>query len=250
MLKLVSLALAVGALAGLGAAAYQWLLAFLTDEVFCRIAYWGRDHLSTLWLPALGGLLVGPLVVYVALEARGSGIPQVIQAVLYRGGRIRLRVAPIKTIASCLSIASGGSAGTEGPIVQIGASLGSSVAQRLRLSEEEIRLLLACGAAAGISAIFDTPLAGVFFAMEVILAEFATRSFGAVVLASVAGFVVSDAVREAPTVFVAPSHTLVSPWNFPGTFCWVSCPHWRRCSTSSLWVPWKCFSTGFGFRSF
>ena len=215
MLKLVGLALLVGALAGLGAAFYQWLLDFLTRHVFGPLIVWGSEFHSVLWVPALGGLLVGPLIVYLARETRGSGIPQVIQAMLYRGGRIRFRVAPVKAIASCVTIASGGSAGTEGPIVQVGASLGSGLAQRLRLSEEEVRLLLACGAAAGISAIFDTPLAGVFFAMEVVLAEFATRSFGAVVLASVTSAVVSDAVRETPAILVVPSHSVESLLEFP-----------------------------------
>jgi CIC family chloride channel protein len=215
MLKLVGLALLVGILAGLGAAFYQWLLDFLTSQVFGPLREWGADWYSVLWVPALGGLLVGPLVFYAARETRGSGIPQVIEAMLYRGGRIRDRVAPVKAVASCLTIASGGSAGTEGPIVQVGASLGSGLAQRLRLSEEEARLLLACGAAAGISAIFDTPLAGVFFAMEVVLAEFATRSFGAVVLASVTSAVVSEMARETPAILVAPQHTVESLLEFP-----------------------------------
>ncbi len=210
MLKLVGLAVLVGGLSGSGAAVYQWLLAFLRDRVFQPLG----TSMPVLLLPALGGLLAGPLIM-LAVESRGSGIPQVIQAVLYRGGRIRYRVAPVKALASCFSIASGGSAGTEGPIVQIGASLGSGVAQALRLSQEEIRLLLACGSAAGISAIFDTPLAGVFFAMEVILAEFATRSFGAVVLAAVAGSVSCEAWLDTPPIFVAPTHTVESLWDFP-----------------------------------
>lgn len=215
MIKLVSLALAVGALSGLASALYQRLLAFLTSGLGTWSAGNGHHYLSTLWLPAAGGLMVGLLTVYACSEVRGSGIPQVIQAVIYRGGRVRGRVAPVKMLASCLSIASGGSAGTEGPIVQIGASLGSRVAQFLRLSEEEIRLMLACGAAAGISAIFNTPLAGVFFAMEVVLAEFATKSFGAVVLASVISSVVSKAVGETPAIFETPIYTLKSAREFP-----------------------------------
>jgi chloride channel protein, CIC family len=215
MLKLVALALLVGVLAGLGAVFYQWLLDVLIRDVFGPLRQWGTDAFSIIWVPALGGLLVGPLIVYAAKETPGSGIPQVIQAMLYRGGRIRTRVAPVKAIASCLTIASGGSAGTEGPIVQVGASLGSGLAQFLKLSEEEIRLLLACGAAAGISAIFDTPLAGVFFAMEVVLAEFATRSFGAVVLASVTSAVISNAIKETPAILVTPTHTMESLLEFP-----------------------------------
>ena len=106
-------------------------------------------------------------------------------AVAREGGRIRPRVAVVKSLASALCIGSGGSVGREGPIVQIGSALGSTVGQLARLPRARPRLLVACGAAGGISATFNAPIAGVFFALEVILRDFETESFGVVVLSSV-----------------------------------------------------------------
>ena len=112
------------------------------------------------------GLLYGPLVYRFAREARGHGVPEVMVAVARNGGRIRPQVAVVKAIASALCIGGGGSVGREGPIVQIGSALGSTLAQLVKLDERRIRLLVACGAAGGIAATFNAPLAGVFFAME------------------------------------------------------------------------------------
>jgi len=145
---------------------------------------------ALLLLPAIGGLLVGPMVYFWAREARGHGVPEVMEAVALRGGRMRLRTAFAKLVTAAITIGSGGSAGGEGPIVQIGSSLGSAIAQLFRLSDERIKGLVACGAAAGISAVFSAPIAGVFFGLEVILGDFSTWSFAFLVLASVSGNVV------------------------------------------------------------
>ncbi|MGA7278963.1 MAG: chloride channel protein, partial [Desulfocapsaceae bacterium] len=104
-------------------------------------------------VPVVGGLLVGPLILF-AKEAKGHGVPEVMQALILRGGRIRARVAGAKIIASALCIGTGGSAGREGPIVQVGSALGSAIGQVLRLSDDRIRNLVGCGAAAGIAATF------------------------------------------------------------------------------------------------
>ncbi len=121
------------------------------------------------------------------------GYPEVLLAVAQRGGRIRPAVAVVKALASALCIGSGGSVGREGPIVQIGSAMGSTVGQALRMSDDRIRTLVACGAAGGIAATFNAPIAGVFFALEVIVGEFTTRAFGVVVMSSVTASVISRA---------------------------------------------------------
>ena len=128
-----------------------------------------------------------------AREARGHGVPEVMFAVARRGGRIAPQVAGVKALASALCIGGGGSVGREGPIVQIGAALGSTLGGLVRVPESRRRVLVACGAAGGIAATFNAPLAGVFFAMELILSDFAAQSFGMVVLSSVTASVIGRA---------------------------------------------------------
>ena len=133
------------------------------------------------------------------------------RVVRYQGSRMRAWVAIVKVAATSIAIGTGGSAGIEGPIIQVGAAAGSSVGQRLRLAEEDLRIMLAAGAAAGIASTFNTPLAGVFFALEVILVDFSSRSFGLVVLSSVVANVVSRVFLGDAPVFPVPPHSLVSP---------------------------------------
>ena len=141
----------------------------------------------------MAGLLYGPLVHFFAREARGHGVPEVMYAVARRGGRIAPQVAAVKALASALCIGGGGSVGREGPIVQIGSALGSTLGRVVRVAETRMRVLVACGAAGGIAATFNAPLAGVFFAMELILRDFTAESFGMVVLASVTASVIGRA---------------------------------------------------------
>jgi CIC family chloride channel protein len=124
-------------------------------------------------LPAIGGLLIAPIVYRWAVEAKGHGVPEVMEAVALRGGVIRARVAFAKALASAIPIGSGGSAGREGPVVQIGSALGSTCGQLLPLSPEQVKTLVGCGAAGGITATFNAPIAGALFALEVILGSFA-----------------------------------------------------------------------------
>jgi CIC family chloride channel protein len=214
---LILLSIAVGLGAGLGAVAFRWLIASAQHLFFGGghhlLGFMG--HYFVIIVPGAGGLLVGLLTYYGAREARGHGVPEVMMAVISVGGRIRPRVAVIKSLASAICIGSGGSAGREGPIVQIGSALGSSLAQLLRLPEERVRLLVACGAAGGISATFNAPVAGVIFALEIILREFAVRSFGFVVFASVAAAAVSRAMLGDRPSFLVPHYQLVSAWEFP-----------------------------------
>lgn len=183
----VILALAVGLAGGIGAILFRYFIESIDWLFFER----GSNALSFLgeWyvivLPAVGLLLVVNIVRRWAPEAQGHGVPEVMYAVKKEGGRIRPRVALVKSITSALCIGSGGSVGREGPIVQIGCSMGSTLGQLLGLREERIKLLVACGAAAGISGTFNAPIAGVIFGLEVILGTFAARSFGMIVISSV-----------------------------------------------------------------
>lgn len=193
---LVVLALLVGVGAGLGAVAFRYLIKGFTWVFTGHSELGAHPHAASPWLPGIGiaclliapvigGLVYGPLVARFAPEARGHGVPEVMLAVARHGGRIRPQVSLVKALASALCIGSGGSVGREGPIVQIGSALGSTIGQAARLPQRRLRLLVACGAAGGIAATFNAPIAGVFFALEVILRDFQTDSFAVVVLSSV-----------------------------------------------------------------
>ncbi|MCU0670211.1 MAG: chloride channel protein [Myxococcota bacterium] len=161
--------------------------------------------------PAIGGAIVGPLVHYLAVETKGHGVPEVMLAVARGGGVIRRRVVSVKTLASAITIGSGGSVGREGPIVQIGAALGSAIGQTLKLPARQIRTLVGCGAAAGIAATFNAPIAGALFAVEVILGDFAAAQLAPIVISSVVATVVSRAVLGDNPAFLVPAYELVSP---------------------------------------
>jgi CIC family chloride channel protein len=223
---IVALAVITGFGAGLGAIAFRWLIAAFTFLFTGQSAYGALERPVNPWLPWLGvwfivlvpsagGLLYGPLIDRFAREARGHGVPEVMFAVAEHGGRIRPRVAVVKSLASAICLGSGGSVGREGPIVQIGSALGSAIGQTLRVGEANLRLLVACGAAGGISATFNAPIAGVFFALELILRDFEVRSFGAVVLASVTADVVSRAAFGASSFLPLPAFSIVNLWEYP-----------------------------------
>ena len=215
---LLLLALVVGIGAGLGAVAFRYLIRWVTELLSGYVDYAGRGHTANPHVPGLGhwfvvltpviaGLMYGPLVYRFAREARGHGVPEVMLAVARSGGRIRPRVAAVKALASALCIGGGGSVGREGPIVQIGSALGSSLAQLFKLDERRIRLLVACGAAGGIAATFNAPLAGVFFAMELILRRWETQAFGMVVLSSVTSSIIGRAILgDAPFLRLPAFH--------------------------------------------
>ncbi|GAA2103267.1 chloride channel protein [Microlunatus panaciterrae] len=216
------LAITIGAGAGLGAIAFRWLINGFTLLFSGHADYSAAAGEPHRWFPGLGswflliapvvaGLIYGPLVHRFAPEARGHGVPEVMYAVAERGGRIPAQVSVVKAVASALCIGSGGSVGREGPIVQIGSALGSTVGRIARLPEGRLRMLVACGAAGGIAATFNAPLAGPMFAMELILRNFAVESFGAVVLSSVTASVVSRAVLGDEAFLSLPAFTLRSP---------------------------------------
>jgi CIC family chloride channel protein len=165
-----------------------------------------------LLIPTAGGAVVGPLIYYFAREAKGHGVPEVMEAVAMRGGAIRPRVVVIKSLASAISIGTGGSVGREGPIVQIGSAAASTIGQLLGLTGQRLRVLLACGASAGIAATFNAPIAGVFFSVEIILGNYAIATLTPLILSSVAATAVSRAYLGDIPAFFIPPHVMISVW--------------------------------------
>lgn len=223
---LVALALLVGVGAGLGAIGFRyliqgctWLFAGHSDP--SALGHFSNPHLTflgpfvVLVVPVLGGLLYGPLVYRFAPEARGHGVPEVMLAVHRDEGRIRGRVPVVKSLASAICIGAGGSVGREGPIVQIGSAIGSALGQLTRQAGANTRLLVACGAAGGIGATFNAPIAGVFFGLELILRDWETRSFGLVVLAGVVATAVGRIAFGSEAFLTLPPFALVSGWEYP-----------------------------------
>jgi len=206
------LAMLIGASTGAAAVFFIHLIALIQNRSYSTIQCL-FPHLG-LWsyvvVPVAGALLVGPLI-WFAREAKGHGVPEVMQALIVSGGRIRARVAVAKIIASALCIGTGGSAGREGPIVQVGAALGSTLGQLLHLSDARIKNLVACGTAAGIAATFNAPIAGVAFAIEVLMSELRVRMFGNVVISAVAAAIVSRMFLGDRPAFTVPTYTMHSP---------------------------------------
>lgn len=216
-LVLVITSVFIGICTGFGAVAFRYLI-----QGVGWISYnWIPSQTESLgisyviFVPAAGGLLVGLIIFFFAREAKGHGVPEVMEAVALRGGRIKPNIAVFKSLASSLSIGTGGSVGREGPIVQIGSAMGSTLGQILKLSNERVRNLVACGAAAGIAATFNAPIAGVIFALEVILREFTTRYFSTVVIASVSSSVIGRMVFGNEPAFSIPmEYGINSIWEY------------------------------------
>jgi CIC family chloride channel protein len=218
-LGLVVMALLVGGGAGLGAAAFRDLVFFFTwvftgHRTYGEFGHTGSTHLPSLgiWfvlvVPVLAGLLYGPLIQRFAREARGHGVPEVMLAVAENGGRIRPPVTVVKAFASALCIGGGGSVGREGPIVQIGSALASTLGQLVRMSEGRLRVIVACGAAGAISATFNAPITGVFFGFEIVLKEFSLDALSATILSAVTADVISRGFFGSAPFFTSVPHDL------------------------------------------
>jgi CIC family chloride channel protein len=213
------MAIAIGILSGYGAVLFRFVIqgaqyAFYQNTADILTFVSTVPVYRLIGLPAIGGLVVGLLVRFGAREAKGHGVPEVMEAVSLRGGRIRKRVAVVKIIASAVCIGSGGSVGREGPIVQIGSSIGSSIAQIFKTTGPQHRTMVGCGAAAGIAATFNAPIAGVLFALEVLLGDFGLAAFSPVVLSSVMATTISRHYFGDFPAFVIPSYELASLWEF------------------------------------
>ncbi|WP_435163005.1 chloride channel protein [Paenibacillus glycanilyticus] len=178
----------IGLGGGYGAIGFRKLIELLTHLFYGRAqnALQFYEHgARTLIMPAAGGLLVGLLVYYFAREAKGHGVPEVMFAVAEKKGIIRPRIVIAKALASAMTIGSGGSAGREGPIVQIGSAGGSVLGQILCLKERNMKILVACGAAAGVAGTFNAPLGGLLFASEIILGSFSLTQMSFIAISSV-----------------------------------------------------------------
>ena len=198
----------VGIAAGfLGAAARFWFVIsfnWVWNDLYPRLisALPGLPEIViAVLIPVTGGLLLGPLTRKYPDATRGHhGIPNVMEKIAFASGEIPPSTIALRTLATTVTIASGGSAGRESPVVQIGAAAGSLVAQWLRLSPNRIQMLLACGASAGLAAAFDTPLTGVMFAVELFLGEWTMTSMGPLVVSAIFG--VSTARMSFPSLEV------------------------------------------------
>lgn len=210
--RLVILAVGVGLTCGLASVFLVTMIELINDLFYRGLKASDPQPLWVIFIPALGGLLVGPLIAKISPETKGHGVPEVILAVAKNEGRIRPRVALTKVLASALTIGSGGSAGREGPIVQIGSAIGSNLARLLKEPPEMVRVLVACGAAGGIAASFAAPLAGVVFSMEVILREFATKAFAMVVISSVTAAILARSILGDDAFFSVPPYEMNNPW--------------------------------------
>ena len=221
------LAVLVGIVGGLGAIFFRGLIAFFHNLLFLgkfSVTYNANIHtVGSPWgfwvilVPVLGATGVVFLVKNFAPEAKGHGVPEVMDAIYYSKGKIRPIVAAIKSVASALSIGSGGSVGREGPIIQIGSSFGSTISQILKISIWQRVTLIAAGAGAGIAATFNTPVGGVLFAVEILLHEVSVRTLVPVAISTATATYVARAFFGAHPSFIIPQlektyFHLMNPW--------------------------------------
>ncbi len=190
----------IGIITGLAAVGLRELIFLVGKVAFAGSGNFLQRAIAAPWYvkllaPAIGGLLMGPFIHFLAPEAKGHGIPEVMKAILLKGGSIPPIVAVAKAIASALTIGTGGSVGREGPIVQMGGSIGSTIGQFFRAPSKRLKTLAACGAAAGIAASFNAPIAGALFAVEIIIMDFSIAQFSPIVIASVWATVISRAIE-------------------------------------------------------
>lgn len=214
LLVLCGFALLIGVLTGLGAVAFRALIAFVHNASYNgRLSFIYDANVSegpssfgdfVFFSPIVGGLIVVFLVRRFAPEAKGHGVPEVMDAVFYKHGNIRGTVALVKALASALSIGTGAAVGREGPIIQIGSALGSAFARVVKLSTWQKITLLSAGAGAGIAATFNTPLGGVLFALEILLPEVSNRTFLPVVVATGAATTVGRLLIGPDPAFAVP----------------------------------------------
>lgn len=184
---LIIIALPVGATAGLASLALRISIGVLFE--------WLHHYCSTIqtfWVPGAGAALGWIFFSYIARDKGQHGVPEVIDSICHHGARLRFQACFSHLVASCLTIGSGGSAGPEAPVVISGAAIGSNIGTALRLNERHRMILLGAGAAGAISAIFNAPMAGMLFVAEILLADWSTKHFVPIAIASVAGNQISD----------------------------------------------------------
>ncbi|MFA6267445.1 MAG: chloride channel protein [Pseudolabrys sp.] len=219
LLGLSLLALVVGVVTGVGAVAFRAIIALIHNVAFLgQFTFhfdanqftppspWGA---FIILVPVIGGLIVVFLVTNFAPEARGHGVPEVLDAIYYKEGKIRPVVAAVKTIASAFSIGTGAAVGREGPIIQIGSTLGSTLGQIVPVAPWQRITLVAAGAGAGIAATFNTPIGGVMFAIELMLPEISARTFLPVALATGAATYIGRIFLGTEPAFHVPAELML-----------------------------------------
>lgn len=228
--RFYTLVVLVGIVAGLGAIVFRQLIAFFHNLLFYgnfSLHYDVLQHavespwgIGIILVPMIGACFVAYLVKNYAPEAKGHGVPEAMDAIYYEHGIIRPIVAVIKSVASSITIGSGGSVGREGPIIQIGAAFGSTIGQWVRVPNWERITLIACGAGGGIAATFNAPLGGVLFAIEIMLPELSARTLIPVTLAcAIATFV--SYIKLSSGAFLPIDTSVVSQIHAPEVFTYL-----------------------------
>ena len=215
-IRLTLTAVLLGFLAGMASVGFKALIGFFRDFFWAAPSIIEsavqRPWFLIILIPAVGGLLVGPLVRYGAPEAKGHGVPEILESLVLRGGRIKPQVVAVKALASSICIGSGGSVGREGPIVQMSSAIASTLARILKINERGVKTLVAAGAAGGIGATFNAPIAGALFAVEILLGEFGVYSFSPIIVTSVIATLTSRFISGDFAAFQVPQYTLTSLW--------------------------------------
>ena len=216
-----ALSLVIGLSVALAAIAFRLLIGVVqlywlgdTSEQVLSAARQGPWYMIVAG-PTLGGVVVGIVISRFMPARRTSGVADVIEARALSGRRLSLREGLLSAVTTAFSLGAGGSAGREGPVIHLGATLASAVGDRLDLPDYARRTLLAAGVASAISASFNAPIAGVLFAHEVILGHYASRSFVPVVISSAAGAIVSRLWFGDAAAFIVPAYSITSYWEFP-----------------------------------
>ena len=213
ILLLSLMAIVIGVLSAITAKALVWLIAVITNLTFYQ--RFSSDFISptdhhlgifVIFAPVIGGLIIGLMARYGSEKIRGHGIPEALEAILFGRSRMSLKVAVLKPLSSAISIGSGGPFGAEGPIIMTGGALGSLFAQLFHLSAAERKTLLVAGAAGGMSAIFNAPVAAVLLAVELLLFEWRPRSFIPVAIASAVAAMVCVPLLGSGPIFPVTTH--------------------------------------------
>ncbi|MFQ5450763.1 MAG: chloride channel protein [Nitrospinaceae bacterium] len=213
--NLLVLAAVIGFLAGIAATLFRWMIRFI-DNIFSEPSLVSLGIPLAVFpfllpfFPMIGGWVIGGICYFFPNAVQENGVHRVIQAVALKGGKIRKHTILTSAATSAITIGSGGSAGREGPTVQIGSALGSWMGNMFNFSMERTQVLVGCGAAGGIAASFNAPLAGVLFALEIILGDFTIHTFSPIIIASVIGTVTAQALIGNHITFHLPVHQLVS----------------------------------------
>ncbi len=213
---MIIVALVIGVIGGFGSIITSRMIQWITTLSFPGPGDLIENLSSLPWyvivaVPLIGGIIAGPIIFFLAPETKGDGVPEVMQSLILKGGVMRTRVPFIKTLASAITIGTGGSVGREGPIVQIGAGFASIIGRFLRVSPSRMKTFVGCGVAAGIAATFNAPVGGALFALEILLGDFTFMQFSPVVISSVMATVIKQNFEGNFAAFQVPTYDLVSP---------------------------------------